>query len=135
MEDIKGRGRRAWKTLTRSPSTPLLANMRLPLDALLLAQRSALSIPGQVNDTQLYLPNSEPKYAQPLDPQLGSFSIEMDHWQDWAGETLGAPNAFVNTALGQLTKRTGQPVYLRVGGMSLPSCRADTSQLRGQGHT
>lgn len=86
--------------------------MRLPLDALLLAQRSA----GQVNDTKLFLPTSEPKYAQPLDPQLGAFSIEMDNWRDWAGETVGAPNSFVNSALSQISKRTGHPVFLRVGG-------------------
>lgn len=85
--------------------------MRLPLDALLLA-RSA----GQVNDTKLYLPTSEPAYAQPLDPQLAAFSIEMDNWRDWAGQTVGAPNAFVNNALEQLSQRTGHPVYLRVGG-------------------
>ncbi|CAK9781613.1 hypothetical protein CC85DRAFT_314754 [Cutaneotrichosporon oleaginosum] len=90
--------------------------MRLPLNTLLLARAAPVS--GQVNDTTLTLPASEPPYSQPLDPQLGSFSIEMDHWRDWAGPTVGAPNAFVNTALGQLSSRTGKPVYLRVGANS-----------------
>jgi hypothetical protein len=86
--------------------------MRLPLAALLTRAPS-----GAVNTT-LTLPASEPAYAQPLDPQLGSFSIEMDHWRDWAGPTPGSPNTFVNTALSQLAQRTGNPVYLRVGANS-----------------
>ncbi|BEI92784.1 uncharacterized protein CcaverHIS019_0504120 [Cutaneotrichosporon cavernicola] len=97
--------------------------MRLPLDALLLSRAAS----GVVNQTTLTIPSREPPYAQTLDPQLASFSIEMDRWTDWAGPTVGSPNEFVNTALGQLSARTGKPVYFRVGANSEDRATLDLS--------
>lgn len=87
--------------------------MKIPLTTLLATR--GLSVPG-ANDTILTVPTTQPKWAEKLSPQIGAFSIEMDHWQDWAGDVVGNPNSFVNTALGHLSQRTGAPVYFRVGG-------------------
>jgi hypothetical protein len=53
--------------------------------------------------------------ATSLDPSLVSFSIEMDHWADWAG-TLEKPNRFTQTLLKNIVERTGVPPSFRVGG-------------------
>lgn len=93
--------------------------MRLSITPLLLARNtttSSVAITGNVTDTALFLPSSQPGWAEKLDPQISGFSIEMDHWRDWAGNYTGQSNAFVNTALGHLSERTGQPVFFRVGG-------------------
>lgn len=94
--------------------------MRLPITELLLARTStpsSLNITGNVTETTIHLPSSQPAWAEKLDPQLGqSFSIEMDHWQDWAGNSTGQANAYVNKALGHFTERTGAPAFFRVGG-------------------
>ena len=67
-------------------------------------------------NVSLYLPSSQPASAQALDPNLASFSIEMDHWPDWAGEEIGKANDYVLTLLSNLEQRTGSPQWLRVGG-------------------
>ncbi|KAJ2962019.1 hypothetical protein NQZ79_g2828 [Umbelopsis isabellina] len=53
--------------------------------------------------------------ATSLDPSLVSFSIEMDHWADWAG-TLQKPNKYTQTLLNNIVARAGQPPSFRVGG-------------------
>ncbi|GMK56154.1 hypothetical protein CspeluHIS016_0212100 [Cutaneotrichosporon spelunceum] len=99
--------------------------MRIPVDALLVSR--AVNITGNVTDSTLLLPASQPPFAEKLDPQIGAFSIEMDHWRDWAGNVTGQPNTFVNTALGHLSERTGQPVYFRVGANSEDRATLDLS--------
>jgi hypothetical protein len=71
---------------------------------------------GLVEQTILTLPSHQPAFAEQLSPNLAAFSIEMDHWPDWAGETVGQPNAFVLQLLENLRERAGVPPSIRVGG-------------------
>lgn len=98
--------------------------MRIPLDVAHSVVRalhtirddSSLSNGGNVTQTSIQIPSSQPAWAEPLSPNLAAFSIEMDRWPDWAGQKVGEPNEYVNQVLTNLGERTGAMPYLRVGG-------------------
>jgi hypothetical protein len=99
----------------------LQQNLLLPLALLFVggANAQAAGLPTRPIAGQkpwINFPSSKPKYARTLPKNLLGLSIEMDQWPQWAGETLGKPNKFVNTVLGNLASRTGHAVNLRVGG-------------------
>lgn len=101
----------------------LQQNLILPLALLLVGGASAQGAlptrPTAGRNAWINLPSNKPKYARTLRKNLLGLSIEMDQWPQWAGETLGKPNKFVNTVLGNLASRTGHAVNLRVGGEPL----------------
>jgi hypothetical protein len=69
-------------------------------------------------NTTLRIPSSRPPFAEKLSQGLIGFSIEMDRWTSWAGESVGKPNLFVNQVLGVMESFTGVPPPFRVGGPS-----------------
>lgn len=62
------------------------------------------------------VPSTTPTLARVVPKSLIGLSIEMDRWADWAGGSVGSPNAFLNQALSNLANYTGHAVPLRVGG-------------------
>lgn len=98
--------------------------MKLPLSnpvPVLLAgliQRQASHNPVPGVSTTVRLPPSQPGYAEYLDPHLASLSIELDNFPVWTGEAIGEVNNYTAQLLENLGERTGQGVWIRVGGTS-----------------
>ncbi|AFR97105.1 hypothetical protein C343_05260 [Cryptococcus neoformans C23] len=109
--------------------------MRIPLDVAHSVVRalhtirddSSLSDGGNITQTSIQIPSSQPAWAEPLSPNLAAFSIEMDRWPDWAGQKVGEPNEYVNQVLTNLGERTGAMPYLRVGANSEDRATLDLS--------
>ncbi|ORY31073.1 hypothetical protein BCR39DRAFT_593571 [Naematelia encephala] len=93
--------------------------MRPPHDTATSAIGSGVSVTSSTapsaTNMSLVLPAEQPCYAQPLSPNLAAFSIEMDHWRDWAGQEVGQPNTYVNQLLNNLARGTGRSPSFRVG--------------------
>lgn len=68
------------------------------------------------SNTYILLPPTLPSYAEPLDPHLAAFSIELDQWPLWAGEGVGKVNQFTYNIMENLGNRTGRGVHVRIGG-------------------
>ena len=68
---------------------------------------------GTVAAVNVSVPLTSPSTSQPLSSTLISFSIEADHWPDWAG--IKHRNEFIFNALDNYARLTGQPPKLRVG--------------------
>ena len=77
-----------------------------------------LGLPNATSLITLSLPPSRPSLAQPLDPHLAAFSLELESWPSWAGE-LNKPNTYIQQLLSNLEELTGVPPAIRVGGSSL----------------
>ncbi|KIR53357.1 hypothetical protein I315_03947 [Cryptococcus gattii Ru294] len=106
--------------------------MRIPLDVAHSVVRALHTIrddsaAGNVTQTSVHIPGNQPAWAEPLSPNLAAFSIEMDRWQDWAGQKVGEPNQYVNQVLTNLGERTGVMPYLRVGANSEDRATIDLS--------
>ncbi|ADV23898.1 Hypothetical Protein CGB_H2500W [Cryptococcus gattii WM276] len=105
--------------------------MRIPLDVAHSVVRALHAIrddsAGNVTQTSVHVPNSQPAWAEWLSPNLAAFSIEMDRWPDWAGQKVGEPNQYTNQVLTNLGERTGVMPYLRVGANSEDRATIDLS--------
>ncbi|KAF6757178.1 hypothetical protein DFP72DRAFT_248807 [Ephemerocybe angulata] len=70
------------------------------------------------NGLQITLPagSALKSKARPVAPDLVSFSIEQDRWEEWVGST--SRNEFFYNALVNLRELAGRPPTIRVGGRS-----------------
>ena len=99
-----------WSFLNMLATTIILVHLLSPY-VFAQTQSSTLTIS---------IPLSAPTSSVPLDPALLSFSLEQDRWPEWvaSGPNFSSPNTFFLNALDNLSQRTGQTPWIRIGANS-----------------
>jgi hypothetical protein len=81
-----------------------------------------------LSNLKLQGPPTLPQTASyPLNPALGSFSIETAFFEEFVGNT-SAPNVLTKNLFENLAKRTGVPAEIRIGGITADSTYWNASQ-------